>query len=350
MTAEKDKVRYVLLDGMRGDAAIGLMSYHLWLGDFRISQGLNTFVDFFFVLSGFVLAPKVLDNSNGSKKRFIYSRILRLYPMLIPIFITLLLTQKFPLISEHFNNKPQMDLTQYLSAFLLLHIFWATLIQLNPPLWSLSAEWFINLFAIFFHSKKIFLPMVFIGVIGQGLGIYLDHKYQLNWGVIKYTIGIGRVMVGFYLGIMLRQSISSKQRVSSTKRLLISLLVCSLVFYLYGYSVYLVILVAPICWFIIGEVARIDERKIPNFIRKASTYLGMISYGVYCWHAVLGWMSIPAFLLTRFGLELDGFERTIFDIGITFILIFALTEMSIRIFELPIRNFAKRKIKGLVKE
>ena len=212
---------------MRGVAATGVMSFHLWLGDYRISQGLNTFVDFFFVLSGFVLAPKLLDYSKGSKKRFIYGRILRLYPMLVPIFITLLLTQKFPLISDHFNKKPQLNLTHYLGAFLLLHVFWGALIQLNPPLWSLSAEWFINLFAIFFQSKKLFMPMVFLGVIAQGLGIYLDHKYQLNWGVIKYTIGIGRVMVGFYLGIMLRQSISSKQRVSSTKRLLISLLVFS---------------------------------------------------------------------------------------------------------------------------
>jgi peptidoglycan/LPS O-acetylase OafA/YrhL len=211
------KTRYVLLDGLRGVAAIGVMSFHLWLGGFRILQGFNIFVDFFFVLSGFVLAPKVLDSSKGSTKRFIYGRILRLYPMLVPIFIALLLTQKFPLISDDFNNKPQLNLTQYLSAFLLLQVFWGTLIQLNPPLWSLSAEWFMNLFAIFFRSMKIFLPMVFLGVIAQGLGIYLDHKYQLNWGVIKYTIGLGRVMVGFYLGIILRQRITRKPRTSSTK-------------------------------------------------------------------------------------------------------------------------------------
>ena len=344
MAVEKVKDRYVLLDGMRGVAAVGVMSFHLWLGGSQLFQGFNTFVDFFFLLSGFVLAPKLLDHAIGSKKRFIYSRILRFYPMLIPIFITLLLTQKLPIIDDKFNNKPELNITHYLAAFLLLHIFWGALIQLNPPLWSVSAEWSINLFAIFFRSTKIFVPMVLLGVIAQGLGIYLDHKFQLNWGVIMYSIGIGRAIVGFYLGIMLRKSIARHPRASSTKILLISLLAFSVVFYLYGYSVYFVILVAPVCWFIVGEVARIDERRLPTLFLKASTYIGRISYGIYCWHAVLGWINLPQFLIKRLGLALHGYERITFDIGITLIVVVAATEISLRFIELPIRNFARKKL------
>ena len=101
---------------------------------------------------------------------------------------------------------------------------------------------------------------------------------------------------------------------------------------------------APICWFIVGEVARIDERKLPKLLLKSSTYLGRVSYGIYCWHALLGWISFPEFLLKRLGLALHGFERSLFDIGITLFLVLATTELSIRFFELPIRNFAAKRL------
>ena len=93
-----------------------------------------------------------------------------------------------------------------------------------------------------------------------------------------------------------------------------------------------------------GEVARIDETKLSVFLLKVCTYLGRISYGIYCWHAVLGWISFPEFLLKRLDLALHGFERSVFDIGITFLLVVASTEMSIRFFELPIRNFAAKRL------
>ena len=81
--------RYVLLDGMRGIAALSIMIYHLWLNGMWWASGFNIVVDFFFVLSGFVLAPSLLSTKRNYKKKFVLNRVIRLFPMIIMFFIAL---------------------------------------------------------------------------------------------------------------------------------------------------------------------------------------------------------------------------------------------------------------------
>jgi peptidoglycan/LPS O-acetylase OafA/YrhL len=321
---------------MRGIAAFGIMSFHLFLPSIRIFSGFNTLVDFFFVLSGFVLAPKILYVSKVSKRQFIIKRALRIFPMLIPLFCTLLLTQKFPPISNHMNNIPNANLLQYLGAFLLLQVFWSSLTKLNAPLWSLSAEWLINLFAIFWSPKRFFPIIVSIGLIAEASGIYLNNRFELHWGVISYLIAIGRVTVGFYLGIMLRIKQIEHPKNSSKKILLFSLFIFGMNFYLYGFSDYFVIFAAPICWFIVGEVAKIDETTIPKSILRTCAYLGKISYGVYVWHATIGWINIPTFFVKHLPITFNHVEEEFFNTIGTITIVVLAVELSIKFIEGPI--------------
>src|SRR5687768_5675625 len=52
--------RFIALDSLRGIAAVGVMLFHMgnigWLGGFHAIQNGWLLVDFFFVLSGFVIA------------------------------------------------------------------------------------------------------------------------------------------------------------------------------------------------------------------------------------------------------------------------------------------------------
>ena len=74
--------RYLTLDGMRGAAAIAVALFH-----FRVDLAPNAYlaVDFFFALSGFVLAKAYTERLRqvASVGRFMMTRVVRLYPMVL---------------------------------------------------------------------------------------------------------------------------------------------------------------------------------------------------------------------------------------------------------------------------
>jgi len=341
------KQRFVLLDGMRGISALGVMAYHSLLPSRWYFEGFNTFVDFFFVLSGFVLAPTLLNVSAGSTKKFIVVRLLRLFPMLIPIFITLLIMQQVSFFARSLHVLNQTPLVNYLGAFLLLQIFWASTIHLNSPLWSLSAEWFINLFSIKFRPNQKNYIMVLVGLLIEIFGLYLNHKYHLGWGVVSYLIAIGRVMVGFYLGIILRIHLGNQTRQGSIKIFLFSLLMFLANFLLFGYSDLFVLFASPICWLIVREVASFNQSQIPVVIRSFCIYIGRISYGVYAWHSVTGRIALPAFMLKYCPLTFTKFQENVFTVIASILIVVIATEISIRLFETPIKRIAYKHLKIL---
>lgn len=132
--------RYVILDGMRGIAALSIMIYHLWLQGMWWASGFNIVVDFFFVLSGFVLAPSLVSTTSNYKRKFILNRVIRLFPMIIMFFIALfaieIIILFFPQINLFVDGySPQLFIL--FGAFFLLQIFYAPFIGVNTPLWSL---------------------------------------------------------------------------------------------------------------------------------------------------------------------------------------------------------------------
>lgn len=335
--------RFVLLDGLRGVAALGVAAFHLWLAPSY--QGFNSFVDFFFVLSGFVLAPAVLSFQKGSRKRFLVGRVIRLYPMLIPVFITLALVQNVPFISKHVTGFPSTTPLVFLGTVLLLQIFWGATISVNTPLWSLSAEWFTNLFATIYPSKQRFSIIILFGLTIEIAGLFISHRYSLDWGVIKYTIAIGRAFVGFYLGIILRDQFKSHDRKGSTKNLFLILAFFTINFFLIDFSSAFIIFAAPICYFLVREVARFEESRLPKLILMACSYMGRISYGIYVWHSVIGTLAIPAFVLKYSSNSLQFIPEPLFNVTLTVVILVIVTEVSIRFFEVPIRTFAHSRLR-----
>jgi len=330
------------LDGLRGIAAFGIMFYHLWFNS-RWFLGTNTFVDFFFVLSGFVLAPSLAKENGFSARKFITKRLMRLYPILVPVFITLIASEKIPLLSRKLHSNPH-PFVNYLGAFLLLQIFWGSLLHINIALWSLSAEWFVNIIsAIFSRRGRNFYLIMSFGVFAETLGLTLNHKYHLGWGVIQYLIAAGRALVGFYLGLFLRHRLEVTNKVSGPSYKICALLfIVVLNFFLFAVSDYFVILAAPIFYFVILHLAKYEENKFPSSFLKGCSYLGKISYGVYVWHLVIGGIHIPILFIDFMGWHLTGIWLRFFTMTITVSLTILATEMSIKFFEIPIRKIAGR--------
>ena len=82
---KKDK--YLALESLRGGAAISVAIHHFYIGShFNVAFTMYAWlmVDFFFVLSGFVIALNYQDRIKTFEnlKAFQFKRFLRLYPYL----------------------------------------------------------------------------------------------------------------------------------------------------------------------------------------------------------------------------------------------------------------------------
>ena len=142
--------RFGYLDLARGVAALGILLFHTYSSK-PVFSTLYTFVDFFFVLSGFVLANSISSaNSLKDLKRFLIKRVIRLFPMAGTTIVFTLLIQFIVDLKRFVLDQPvapriETDILTLILAITLLQIFSNSAIMLNAPLWSLSAEWIITL-------------------------------------------------------------------------------------------------------------------------------------------------------------------------------------------------------------
>ena len=142
--------RFGYLDLARGVAALSILLFHTYQPQ-PVFSTLYTFVDFFFVLSGFVLANSISSaNSLKDLKRFLIKRVIRLFPMAGTTIVFTLLIQfivdlKRSVLDQPVAPRIETDILTLILAITLLQIFSNSAIMLNAPLWSLSAEWIITL-------------------------------------------------------------------------------------------------------------------------------------------------------------------------------------------------------------
>ncbi len=232
------KPRYEILDGLRGVAAILVLIYHL-LEPHAISPAKQTFlnhgylaVDFFFLLSGFVIGY-AYDNrwDKMSLKDFFKRRLIRLHPMVIfgtlvgALFYYLGDSAAFPLIGQ---TEWWMVLLLFLWGCTMLPApsswdirGWGETNALNGPSWSLLWEYIANLlYALFIrHFSKLLLGIFTILsallTINLCLNIdifdVLDTRSYAAYTVIggwslkpdQLLIGITRLLYPFFAGLFL---------------------------------------------------------------------------------------------------------------------------------------------------
>lgn len=215
--------RFHLLDALRGVAAIFVVYWHvpsyIWL------QGTHhnfLAVDFFFCLSGFVVAFAYERRLSESLTygRFILVRVIRLYPMFV---IAALLHLPFFLLN------PTLPLVHVPPMHFKLGLFVAAQLVLIPnigqwphvalfpvlgPAWSLFFELIANAafgFIFIFRRRLAVAPVA--------VGVYLAALAAMSyWAIIHHTIDIGwqgsfralcggsaRVMLSFSAGVLVHK-------------------------------------------------------------------------------------------------------------------------------------------------
>ncbi len=227
------KPRYELLDGLRGVAALIVIFYHVGEcfatspRDQWINHGYLA-VDFFFVLSGFVIGYAY----DGRWRRgltaggFLLRRIIRLQPMVV-IGVLLGVVSFVIQGCEHWDGTAVSTGAVVLSMVLGLLMLPALpgtapevrgngeMFPLNGPSWSLFFEYVGSVFyALFLHRLSTRWLRVFVAVsgvalaavaIGNGSG---DYHLGVGWTAASggFWMGLVRMTFSFSMGLLMART------------------------------------------------------------------------------------------------------------------------------------------------
>lgn len=303
---KKDKL--LALESLRGVAAISVAFHHLNIGSHFTNDFVSNawlMVDFFFVLSGFVIALNYVDRIKNLHDvfKFQIKRFLRLYPlhfiMLIAFvgieFLKYFAENKFGIMpsSKAFSEN---SLTAFLANLFLIQSWSLDQITFNYPSWSISAEFVTYaLFAFLTLITKgnktilsiILIPsIIYFGItlseVGMGTGSRsggpIRCLYSFSIGSLVYLIFRYFHQSGFSLGSFLPLSLIA---------------LCMYVVSEHGSKEFAFIIFIPLLFGV--TIFSISLSRSDAYLNKALcmnwlVYLGSISYGIYMIHAFVWWV------------------------------------------------------------
>lgn len=224
------KLHYELLDGLRGIAALLVIWYHIFEGfatspiDQRFNHGYLA-VDFFFILSGFVVGYAYDDRwkTTMNTKDFFKRRLIRLHPMVILGAVLGAIT--FCIQGCEKWDGTQVSISMVMLA-LLLNLFLIPAVPgsgsevrgngemypLNGPSWSLFFEYIGNiLYALFIRrfSTKQLTVLVILAAIGLASFAVCNLSgyghLGVGWSLLDYNLlgGFLRLLFAFSAGLLM---------------------------------------------------------------------------------------------------------------------------------------------------
>ncbi len=320
------------LESIRGISAMIVLLFHLKdvsnspiIHNFLILNG-EIFVDFFFVLSGFVIAYNYSTRINTVKDllKFKLKRILRLYPLHILMLLIFSLLE----VAKYFVNK-KVGMSPSTEPFLINNINtfvhnltltngFLPLNSFNIPSWSISVEFFayflFSLIILLIKSRKIRF-FIFASIS------FFSLCYIMNGGGTLKSMenedGFVRCCFSFFLGTIIFNSLNFIKFNSKYTNFLILIFLVFLVISLIIQNNFLGILLFSIILLI--SVSEQNNLFVKILSIKPLLYLGSISYGVYMIHFFVIWVEVQ---FTRFIFKInpDGITIVITTIFFTILL------------------------------
>ncbi len=236
---QKTETYLTTLTPLRGIAALLVVIFHCNLEGMQfvpfgytslVSDGW-LWVDFFFILSGFIMSyvyeKYFFENISWNKyKKFIGARFSRVYPLhfittlwafALAVYIVNSATSLDPFFVANFNPK---SLPACLLLVQSLHLYRAA--PLNSPSWSLSTEWWVYmifplLVPLFAKLKKAGKWLMFLFLVAFYLLLRykigpLSQNFPKGQPTINLVADFGwlRCLAGFLTGMLLFQWYKSK--------------------------------------------------------------------------------------------------------------------------------------------
>ena len=367
-TQTASKPHYLILDGLRGVAALVVLFYHIFeaiafapINSTTPEQNLYhgfIAVDFFFILSGFVMGYAYDDRWNQmSLGNFIKRRIIRLHPMVIMGVV-------IGLICFCIQGCQQWDGTRVaLSALMictLLQLFClptptsldvrgnTEAFPLNGPTWSLFVEYIGSFcYGLFLHrlsTRTLKIWVVTAAILLLGYSLYMNENtigYGWSSEPINLLGGLLRVSLGYPMGLLLARLFRNRKTTTVRKHMFlacsIALLLIFLVPGLGAASVYYQLFCLCVAFPLIVWYGATGEVKAQH--RPFLSYLGRLSYPLYAVHYPLIYLYI--YWIKQ--VDPSGLQAWIAPIVVILAAI-ALGTLSMLYYDEPVRKWLTRKL------
>lgn len=345
--------RYAALDTWRFLAAIGVVAYHYENHFASIAaqptHNLTLFghlVDFFFVLSGFVL----MHTYGGSVRSisgygsFIRKRLARIYPLHAVVTLIFAATAIVVTVAHIKLRDPATLDTGLVAPHLLLVHAWGFDLPygLNFPSWSISAELFVYLL----------YPLLALLVLRYGpiLALALALSFAIAMETIRFHLGMRsftlatsdfgmlRAVPLFLAGMAVQAIVSSLPRIRLSWWIAHAAMALLFVLLALQAHIYFVL-----CYFVfaIGVLAIVERGGEKSILQhRFCVMLGDASYAVYLLHTMFQVATLA--LARKLGITSGAGLIVLATLGT--LLIVTCSVLCYRLFENPARRYLSRPL------
>ncbi|WP_447724861.1 acyltransferase family protein [Sphingomonas koreensis] len=358
---------YVILDGLRGVAALMVLLMHLFEGHsggdlhkMIINHGYIA-VDFFFLLSGFVVAYAYDDRWGGMTQwEFYKRRLVRLQPMVILgsiVGAALFVFQIDPFYPLAAGASLWQVLLLMVIGFTLIPVppsldvrGWGETFPLNGPAWSLFFEYCANiLYAIGLYrlsNRWLGLLVAIAGAALFHLAVFGERGDLVGgWTLTGEGLYIGfvRVLFPFFAGVLMMR-LGMKIRVKGAFAVSSLLLIVALSLPRFGgtanvwmnglYEAFCVIVIFPL---IVAIGA--GQKQMDGVSLRIARFFGDLSYPLYITHYPLVYIYMAWVATDQPSMN----EAIVGGIGVVIGAI-AIAYASLRLYDLPVRRWLGKRL------
>ena len=345
--------RFATLDALRGVAALLVVQVHLpfLFAAHMPFPNANLAVDFFFLLSGFVLSLAYGQRleADWPLRSFLRDRLIRLYPLYLLALPFGLARLLFPGPANHTLLGHGGTLALLLLALLLLpapsalHAGGPYAFPINLPSWSLFYELLANvLHGLFLRRQSITRLAALVLLLALSFFGEVFRYHHANLGPYKGELlsGVVRVALSYTYGMLLFQLWRAGRLPKFGSAILPALLLVAVLIFppLHSgnllFEAVALLFVFP-CIVVLGTNANPAPRLLPLF-----SLLGTTSYAVYVFHVPLYAVYTVLWQLLLHSKPADhapvaGLVYLLFLLGFAY--------AADRFYDLPIRSWLKRR-------
>ena len=354
----KTKQHFEILDGMRGVAALGVVTFHFMemaYSDYSknfIGHGFLA-VDFFFCLSGFVIGYAYDDRiGNMGTWEFFKSRIIRLHPLVILGSVLGLLTFLF----APFGGHPEL-----LGAGKIVMLFFASIFLipfpgmaersfnnfgLNAPAWSLFWEYVANIvyaFVLCKFSRRWLLLLAVPAAAALCFVAYRAGNLMGGWDGLSFWDGGARIFYSFLTGLLIYRF----NWIIKTKLGFIGMAILLALALMMPFSKNWNWLTEPlvVLFYFPFLIALGAGATLTPGLKKLCVFSGKISYPLYMTHYAVIWVFGNYYSAYK-----PGTGQLAFIIIISEILLVGFAYLVMVVYDIPVRGYlSDRRKQGLVK-
>lgn len=361
--------RYVALDSLRGVCACLIVLYHIpggnWFELLPAAGNGFLFVDFFFVLSGFVIGSSYGDRlaEGFSVVRFAVLRLFRVYPLhlfMLAVFVSFeLLLAANPGVAHRAAFAGDYSVEALVQSLLLVQVFFGPdATPWNGPSWSIATEiWAYLLFALTMKvSPRFIVPICLAVVLIAPVLLAMGSVRNLN---AFHDGAMWRCLFGFAMGVLcwkLPAAIREVRLPAWTDHVLELAAVTVCLAFVAAAGAEHISLAAPALFLFVVSVFSRERGIVSVYLRMAPMVLiGRLSYSIYLVHLFVVWRLVDALAAlgsaTGMGLTVDGglTSNPAISVPLTlamFAVILGLSWCTYRFVEEPGRRLGRRLAAG----